>query len=255
MSIKKVFSLVFLITTVQVCGQSIPDGYTDTVRVKYDKKKEILTVQRKDFKEKLYTFKIKGKNDSLQIAPADMDSLLKVINRFSANKPVGKNEFYQKLLDTTGKGYFVFPGDVSPDNPPYSDSTVEELTKKLAEKENQIKYLIFGISGLIFIILSLIVCGWMIVKSKQKLQNEQQKDLTAKIIELWSKYFDKDKGHPDMTNFSPDKIFSNFAEEQKDLKIKQKNLEDSLYDLQNQLIVKDQKLKVNEEKIYHLYSQ
>jgi hypothetical protein len=96
--------------------------------------------------------------------------------------------------------------------------------------------------------LALLTWSLIVVKSKRRLEREKHKGLTAKIIELLSKYFDKDKMYTDMRCVSPDDLVSKLAEKQKELKDKRDNLEKSLSEVQQQLFDKDEKLKEYEQK-------
>lgn len=243
------FFLLFLLVAVNVYSQSTPKGYIDTVQVKYDKKKGILTVERKDFKTKYFTFKIKSLKDSLQVTPGIMDSLLKVINRFSANKPIRNDELLQKLHDTTSQGFFIFPGEDGPKLGPTGGPSNEGLNQQLAEKEKQITYFKYWIAILILLFLILLVWGIMTGRSKRKIQRKQQKDLNDELLFLLKKYFEKGIVHAERRNLSPDDLLSKLAAEQKDVESKLDNLKELLDKAQEQLSDKNVELDEYDKKI------
>lgn len=243
------FSLLFLLVTVTVYSQSIPNGYIDTVQVKYDKKKGTLTVERKDFKTKYFTFKVKSINDSLQVSPGTMDSMLKVINRFSANKPIRNDELLQKLHDTTSQGFFLLPGEDGPKLGPPGGPSNEGLNEQLAEKEEQITYFKYCIAILILLSLILLVWGIITGRSKRKIQRKQQKDLKDELLGLLKKHFEKGIVHAERRNLSPDELLSKLAAEQKDVEGKLYNLEQLLAKAQDQLSDKNEELDEYDKKI------
>lgn len=252
MSLNKLLSFLFLLVSIHLHGQSVPDDYIDTVNVKYDKKKGTLTVKRKDFTTKSFTFKVKSIKDSLQVTPEDMDSLLKVINRFSANKPISNEELLQKLHDTTSQLPFVFKREASPQpGPPGGKTKEEEFNEQLAEKEEQILFLKIVIAGLLLLSLILLVWSIMTARTKRKIQRKQLQGLKDELLGLLNKHFEKEIVHIERRNVSPDELVDHLAQKQKELKEKQEILEKSLEKSRQELSEKDLKIKENEQKFEH----
>jgi hypothetical protein len=250
MSLNKLFSFLFLLVSIHVHGQSVPDGYIDTVKVKYDKKKGTLTVKRKDFTTKSFTFKVKSIKDSLQVTPDDMDSLLKVINRFSANKLISNDELLQKLHDTTSELRFIFKRAASPQPGPTGGTTIEdELNEQLVVKEEQIRCLKFIIAGLLLMSLILLVMNIMTASSKRKIQRKQQQDLKDELLGMLNKHFEKGILHIERRNGSADELVAQLAQKHKELKEKLQTLEGSLEDTHQKLSEKDVKLTEYVQKV------
>ena len=153
MNKNKLFFLLFLLVTVNVSGQSISNSFRDTVKLKLDKKKKVLSVEQNDFTKKRYKFKLNQNPDSTWAIAGDMDSLIKIVNRFSGNDTIGKIQLIKKLQDTASSEIIVFKLEsvnitdtINHPKDGDKDLRIAELNAQLAEKEKNLKYLSWNIA-------------------------------------------------------------------------------------------------------------
>ena len=236
MSKRNLFSLIFLVNSFYVYGQSIPD----TVKLEIDKNKRALIVKRKVFKDSQFKFQLKRHPDSTLVEAKNLDSLVKIINLYTSKK-VLNSELIQKLQDTSLIQYpYIIELNKNTILPSQPTPNIEVGQQK-SEFEDLWPWFITGL--LLVIVVGLSVWFMIERKAKKNLKREKEQAFSEKLVDLLYKHKYSGIGNVNFNIDNPDQLVSQLVINQKALTKERDELHEQVYHFKKDLLKKEGEIK------------